>query len=384
MEIVLPTIIPCQRSEFEIPENVTYYNCAYMSPLAKDIQDIGVSSVSAKAQPWLIQPEHFFSGSNAVRKLFARLVNCLGEDVSILPSVSYGIGIAACNLSLGKGRHVIVLEDQFPSNYYPWVELAEMNQGEVLIVSRPVDGDWTRAVLNTISNCTAIVALPHCHWTDGSLLDLVAIGKYCKEQDIPLVVDATQSLGVLPLDVQEVRPAFLVAAAYKWLLGPYSVALMYCAPEYQNGRPLEFNWITRAGSENFSGLVSYTDRLCDGAAKYDVGERSNFALLPMVAKALEKILDWGVSNISETLGRYNAEIAKGAACLGFLLPPAAHSSPHLLGLRFPEKLPENVVSSLASKNIFVSVRGNAIRVAPHLYNNEEDRARFLDALKAEL
>lgn len=375
-------IIPCQREHFSIPDHVTYMNCAYMAPLSKSIEAAGIEGVRRKSSPWKTTPPDFFAQSSRVRNLFAQMVGGQGTDVCILPSVSYGIGIAAANLPIPNGANVVVLDEQFPSNYYPWLESARQSGGEMRTVARPEDGNWTPGVLAAIDDHTAIVALPHCHWTDGSLVDLEAVGAHCAEREIPLVLDVTQSLGALPLDVAKVKPAFMVAAAYKWLMGPYNIALMYVAPEYQNGKPLEYNWITRAGSEAFAGLVNYTDHLSEGAVKYDMGERSNFALLPMVETALTMLLDWGIENISATLGAYNQSIAEGAATLGFKLPPRAYTAPHLMGLRFPGKLPASLAGELAAKNIYVSVRGDAVRVSPHLYNNEKDRERFLEALKA--
>lgn len=374
--------IACQRHLFEIPEEVTYYNCAYMSPLAQPVIESGMQGMQQKSRPWEVLPKHFFEGSTRVRTLFAELIGSTAKDVAILPSVSYGVGIAAANLPLAQRHHVLVLEEQFPSNYYPWQELAKQKQATVRFVPKPAEEDnWTSALLRTMNQETAIVAVPNCHWIDGGLLDLEAIGKECRRRSIPLVIDATQSIGVMPIDLQAIKPAFLITATYKWMLGPYNMALMYVAPEYQNGVPLEYNWMNRHGSETFSGVANYTEQLVSGAAKYDMGEHSNFILLPMVAKALELLLNWGVKAISATLGSYNQDIAAGVAELGFKTSPREKTAPHLIGLRFEGALPSDLAQRLMAENVFVSVRGDAVRISPHIYNNERDKARFFDAMK---
>ena len=98
-----------------------------------------------------------------------------------------------------------------------------------------------------MDDALALVAVPHCHWTDGTWVDLVKVGARAREVGAVLAVDATQSLGALPLNVAEVQPDYLVAAGYKWLMGPYSQGYLYVAPRHREGQPLELNWITRRG-----------------------------------------------------------------------------------------------------------------------------------------
>ena len=198
-----------------------------------------------------------------------------------MPAASYGLAVAAANLRCAPGARILLLAEQFPSNVYTWRELAKQRGGEVLTIARPPDDDWTGAVLAALDERVAIAALPHCHWTDGGLLDLVAIGRRCREVGSALVLDVTQSLGALPLDLAAVAPDFLVCPGYKWLLGPYSQGYLYVAPQHRDGRPLEHNWIAREGSEDFARLIDYRERYQPGARRFDVGERSNFALLPV-------------------------------------------------------------------------------------------------------
>ena len=129
----------------------------------------------------------------------------------------------------------MVLEDQFPSNVYPWRELAREKGAKLKTVARPQDDDWTAALMDNIDENTAVVAVANCHWTDGSIIDLVKLGQRCKEIKAALVIDATQSLGALPFSVSEVQPDFVIAASYKWLLGPYSLGFMYVNPNYHDG-----------------------------------------------------------------------------------------------------------------------------------------------------
>jgi selenocysteine lyase/cysteine desulfurase len=370
-----------QRDLFEIPEDIVYLNCAYMSPQLRPAREAGEKAVSRKSRPWEITPDLFFEDAEEIRALFARLVGGDTEGVAIVPSVSYGISVAAANVPVREGEKIIILEDQFPSNVYAWRELAERSGARLVTLPRPEDLDWTRALLGEIDADTAVVAVPNCHWTDGSLVDLASVGESAHEAGAALVVDAIQSLGAYPFDVSEVRPDFLIATSYKWLLGPYGVGFMYVGEEYREGKPIEHNWINRRGSQDFSGLVDYQDAFQPGARRYDVGERSNFALLPMAAEALRQLLDWGVENVSETIGTLTDLIEEKAGELGIVTIPKERRARHMIGLMLGPDAPDDLARRLTTHNVFVSVRGESVRVSPHLYNTEEDVDRLFEVLE---
>jgi selenocysteine lyase/cysteine desulfurase len=369
-----------ERGLFEIPENVTYLNCAYMSPQLRSVREVGERAVARKSRPWKLTVSDFFEDSEKSRALFARLVGGDPDGVALIPSVSYGIAVAAANVTVQERQRILILEDQFPSNVYSWRELAKHSGAKLVTVSRPPDNDWTSAVLDDLDEDTAVVAVPNCHWTDGSLLDLARIGERAKEAGAALVVDAIQSLGAHPLDVREVRPDFLVASAYKWLLGPYGIGFLYADEGWREGTPIEHNWINRRGSDDFSRLVGYQDAFQPGARRYDVGERSNFALLPMANEALRQILHWGVENVSATIGVLTALVEREAKDRGVEAIPAKMRARHMIGLKHGSGSPEDLAAQLAAQNVFVSVRGETVRVSPHLYNTEEDINRLFAAL----
>jgi selenocysteine lyase/cysteine desulfurase len=372
--------LPSQRHLFELPDDITYLNCAYMSPQLRSVRVAGEEGIARKSQPWRLKPDDFFTETEQLRGLFARLVGGDAEGVALVPSVSYGMGVAAANLRAREGSTVLMLAEEFPSNVYPWLELARRSGARVVTLARPEDGDWTRVVLEALDERTALVALPHCHWTDGARVDLVRVGARAREVGAALAVDATQSLGAMPLNVSEVQPDFLVAASYKWMMGPYSLGFLYVAPKHREGQPLELNWIARQGSEDFSTLVSYRDEFQPGARRFDVGERSNFVLVPMAMAALRQLLEWDVAATQETLRELTRRAARGAEALGLEVPAESARAGHLVGLRKRGGYAPDTASRLAARNIFVSVRGENLRVSPHLYNTAADVDRLLEAL----
>jgi selenocysteine lyase/cysteine desulfurase len=374
-------MIPCQRHLFDIPGDIAYLNCAYMSPLMKPALEAGNAGLARKAHPWELTPEKFFTGSDEFRATAAQLVGSSTDDVAIVPSASYGIATAARNLPVKKGRSILVLAEQFPSNYYSWQRLAEANGASLKVVAWPENNDWTAAVLDSLTAEVAIAALPHVHWSSGGRLDLVRIGAACRKLGAALALDLTQSLGALPFSVGDIQPDFAVAATYKWLLGPYSVGLLYVAPKWQEGgMPLEENWIQRANARDFSSLILYTDHYDENARRFDMGERSNFALLPAAVRAMKQLLEWDVAQISETVGALNLQMANAAADLGFSAPAEPLRAPHYLCLRTKAAFPRELPEILAKEKVYVSVRGSSIRVTPHVYNTVEDCDRLIHCL----
>lgn len=374
--------LDCRRDLFDIPTDVAYLNCAYLGPMSRAVVHAGREGLERKMQPWTVGVDDFFDPVEEARQLSAQLIGGDADGVALIPSVSYGIAIAAQNLPYGRGARIVALADEFPSNVYAWKELAAREQGEFTLVPRPSDGDWTSALLDVIDDRTAIVTVPHCHWTDGALVDLVRVGECTRSVGAALVVDGTQSIGALPFDVTHIKPDVVVSANYKWLLGPYSSAFLWCAPEHRAGRPLEFNWKARASSDDFQHLISYRMDYREGARRYDVGEASNFVLVPATVAALRQTLEWGVERIEAYIRTLTDQIAAHAESIGLGVAQEHLRSGHLMGVRLRGADPEMIAKGLAEANVFVSVRGDAMRVAPHVYNNTDDVDRLFEVLRA--
>ena len=195
-----------------------------------------------------------------------------------------------------------------------------------------------------------------------------------------LVVDATQSLGAMPFPLAEIKPDFLVAAGYKWLLCPYGFGLLYVSEQWREARPLEETWLARKNAEDFTALVKYSDTYMPGARRFDVGEKCTATILPGAIAALEQLGAWGVENIAASLSSINSQLATHLEELGFHLPGVAQRCPHMFGAQLPKGHAGNMVADLKEMNIYISQRGNSLRFAPHLHVNGHDVNRLMEAL----
>ena len=380
--------LQCQRDEFGLPDDVRYLNCAYMSPLPRVSEGAGIRGMRRKRMPMGIHASDFFTQCDEIRSRFARLVGAADPSrVAIIPSASYGVAVAARNLGVGKGQNIVLLHEQFPGNVYAWRRKAAGCGAAIHTVVPPDEATrgaaWNERILEAIDENTAVVTLPQVHWTDGTIFDLVAIGRRAREVGAALVVDGTQSVGALRLDVSEIQPDALIVAAYKWLLGPYSTAVAYLGSRFDGGVPLEETWLGRNGSEDFKSLVDYQDEYQPGTAmRFDMGERANFILLPMLQASLDLILQWSPSAVQDHCRRLVAPLIDASVSLGFSVEQDEWRADHLFGLRMPEGLElEALKTELEARQIFVSLRGSALRVSPHVYNDEGDVGALIEALQ---
>lgn len=373
--------LPSQRHLFDVPADVAYFNTANLSPLLTSVREAGEQALRNRAHPWEISPPDWFSDVERLRHRAAQLFNATTDDVAFIPATSYGLATVAQNLPLAAGQRILVLHEEYPSNYYTWRRHAARSGAELVVVSRERGQMWGDAIVDALDDRVAVVAVPNVHWTDGALIDLPRVASATRELGAALVIDASQSLGVMPLDVRELRPDAVVAVGYKWLLGPFSLGYLYIAEHHRDGVPLEENWINRDGSDDFAGLVDYTDSYLPGARRFDVGQRTNFGLVPMAVAALDQILEWGIPAIADALrgvtDRLAAEIADA---VGSTAPPSESRGPHMFGVGIPRDTGARILETLSANGVTASVRGSALRISPHLHITADDCDRLVTAL----
>jgi selenocysteine lyase/cysteine desulfurase len=379
-------MLECQRQAFSLDSGVHYINCAYMSPLAKRVEEAGIAGIRRKRSPNRISARDFFEETEEARRLFARLIGGQPERVAIIPAVSYGIAIVARNTPVSAGQNIVLSEGQFPGNALAWRKLARKSGAELRTISAPDSAnraeEWNARLLEAIVESTAVVALPQVHWTDGTCFDLESLGERAAAMGAAFIIDGTQSVGALPFELSKIRADAVICAGYKWLLGPYSIGAAWMGPRYDAGEPLEETWIGRAGSEDFRALVNYRDDYRPGAARFDVGEPSNFALMPMLIEGLKLVLEWTPAAIQQYCRAWLGAALEEARSLGFGVEADRWRASHLFGLRAPRGLDLAALqAALQRSGVSVSLRGSALRVSPHVYNDDADREALLQVLR---
>ena len=381
-------MLASQRALFEMPRDICYLNSASYSPLPLRTLEAGRAAVGRKGAPWTIDAAFAHQQHERARTAAARLIQADPDDIALIPSISYGVASAAKVLKIERGTRVIVLEDDHSSPVLEWQTRAEAQGFAVETVNRPDDGDWTSAVLAAIERPGAppvsLASISSVHWSDGGLIDIEKVGAALVQRGATFLVDATQSAGVLTMDVTRLDPDFVIFPTYKWLLGPYGRAFLYIAKRHQQGIPLEQ---TSGGRRNVraENEVYFTDlNYTPDARRFDMGERDHFISLEMASIGMEMMAEWGAEAIAQRLRMLTERIAEGVRDLGVAVPARHVRAPHILSLSFGDGIPTGLIEELASEDIYVATRLGRMRVSPHVFNDEEDADRFVAGLAKRL
>lgn len=389
-----PTSVPllCQRDLFSIPGGQCYLNSAFMGPLPRLVEQAGVAALAARASPAGLTPQDFFEPAERTRKLCAQLVNADPERLAFVPTAAYATAIVAKNWHPKAGQNVVMLGDMFPSNVYPWrnwrtqhVEMRTVYPPAVPWTSRLTGASraalWNEAVMCAIDPDTTLVAVEPAHWTDGTLFDLERIGSRCREVGAAFVIDATQTVGAMPFDVQRIQPDALVVHSYKSMLSNYGLGFAVFSDRFLDASPLEESWLMRSGSENFARLVDYEDQYAKGMRRFDTSLRANPTLIAMLEAACRLLIEWQPSRVREYLLKIERQSVERMRSAGFEIADEAERCANLFGVKLPDGLnPEACRQHLAEQQIHVAVRGGTVRVSPHVYNDEHHLAQLAEAL----
>jgi len=381
-------MLSSQRDLFEMPRDICYLNAASYSPLPLRTLEAGRAAVGRKGRPWTIDASFANAQHERARKAAARLINADPADVALIPSVSYGVATAAKLLTVPRGARVIVLENDHSSPVLEWHLRADAQGFSVETIGQPADGDWTSAVLAAIERRGAspvgLASISSVHWSDGGLIDIEAVGAALRRQGAAFLIDATQGAGVLAMDVTRLDPDIVIFPTYKWLLGPYGRAFAYIAKRHQHGVPLEQ---TSSGRRDVRAEndVYFTDlRYVADARRFDMGERDHFISMEMAAIGMEMMAEWGTAAIAPRLAMLTERIEAGLRSLGVGFVERRLRAPHILSLGFKDGIPKGLVEGLAGEGVHVAARLGRMRVSPHVYNDEADADRFVEALARRL
>jgi selenocysteine lyase/cysteine desulfurase len=379
-------MLASQRALFDMPRDVAYFNAAGWSPIPKAVVDAGVRGAARKAQPWTLAPDFADAMYERTRTAAAKVINAEPDDIALVSSVGYGVSTAAKVLDVPRGSRVLVLEDDHTAPVLEWMSRAEAQGFTVETIRRPGDGDWTSAVLEAIDRKgaarLAVVSISSVHWSDGGAIDLARVGPAVKKHGGAFIVDATHAAGILELDVKALDPDFVMFPTYKWLLGPYGRAFVYVAKRHQNGVPLEQPSYGRRSVKAEQEVYFLDTRYVESARRYDMGERDQFVSMEMAAVGIETVTGFGRAAVEERLFAITRAIGEGVQTLGnkVALANARFRAPHLICLAFPGGMPDELVHRLAKEKVFAAPRLGRLRLSPHVYNDDEDVARLVNAL----
>lgn len=370
------------RGWFPVCRELAYFNAAAQAPLPLPVQEAVAAMAELQGRRGIAGYPEFRRTVDAARAAVARRVGAEPDEVAFVGGTGEALSRVAAGLDWRAGDRVVLADIEFPSNVYPWARLRD--RGVELRFVRARDGLLpAERYVEACDARTRVVAVSHVQFSTGERIDLEALGAFCEERGILLVVDAIQSLGVVPVDVRRQRIGVLAAEGRKWLMAPTGTGILRVA------RP----WIGRllpqavgAGSVEEGDDLRYRDAI-DGAGGLDVEPllrrdagrfEPGFPNLTGLA-GLEAALA-----LAERIGvaRIERAIADRVAQLVALLEEAGYA---VHGPQSPERRagivsfaartdPGRVAERLQAEGVSLSVRAGRLRLSPHVYNTEEETA----------
>jgi selenocysteine lyase/cysteine desulfurase len=320
---------------------------------------------------------------NDARKLGARLLNCQPEEVALVGPTSLALSFVAAGLSFRKGDNLLIYHDDYPSNVYPWMALAERGIEVRLLNTRGLGVIRPQDVMGQVDENTRLVALASCHFISGYRIDFQAIGKFLRERGILFCLDAIQTLGAFPTTVEHVD--FLAADAHKWLLGPCGAGLLYVRRELQEKlNPPIYGW-HNVRCPNFVAQEQIIFR--NDAAKYEAGTHNLLGLVGLIT-AMELVVEIGVENVAAELLRKRAWLVPALQAKGFTVLNADAKIENASGIISFHQAGKGLAAlhkKLTDAGVVASLRAdrkgqNYIRLSPHFYNTDAELHRTLELL----
>lgn len=372
------------REEFFEFEDVTYLNLAAQAPLpcvaAKALQKV----LEWKKVPHRIPEEAYFGLPNRVRALLARLVNGKPEEIALTTGASGGLLAVAHGIDWKPEDEVLIAAEEFPAHFSTFVPLADAGRLRVKIV-RPAQRFLTaQDFLAQIGPRTRLVSTSLVRFNDAVRIDAARLAEGCRKAGAWLLLDVSQAVGAVPLDVTTLGADFLVASGYKWLLGPFGTGFFWIREErIDQLRPGPFYWMAVKGAHDFHSLCLDNWKPEHGARRWDTPETASFFNLAALEASLEFVLRVGPEAVwqhNDGLLRQLLDALPRDRCV--LASPAESSArgPYAcISARTPEKTAE-LYEKLRAAGIIVSLRQNALRISPYLYNTERDIDRLRMAL----
>ena len=371
------------RAEFPVSRTHVFLNHAGVSPTSTRVVDAVHAFMDSTARVGRPSFDDWESLADDCRERFASLIGCAPDEVAFVRNTSHGLSLLAAGLDWRPGDRVAAaVSVEYPSNAYPWMDLAERGVAELDVIPANEDGTVTvDAAARTLRPETRVLAVSSAQYATGAVTDLAGLGELCRERGVLLCVDGIQTVGALPLDVKEAGIHFLSADSHKWMLGMMGIGAAFVDRSVvARVHPPLLGW--RSTTDNFNFDRVHYELLPD-AGRFEEGSLA-YPLIAGFGAALELLDEAGVDRIAAHVGGLVADLAGRLERLGCETAPDPGERRHILTFRHPVVAGEVLEEGLADAGAVVSLRRGRIRVSPHLYNTMEEMERVADTVRAVL
>ncbi|HSZ57205.1 MAG TPA: aminotransferase class V-fold PLP-dependent enzyme [Tepidisphaeraceae bacterium] len=370
---------------FPILSKWDFFNHAGVCPLPRGAAD-AFRTYAAQAEIDAYLGGAWYKDIEKLRVLSAQLLNCHRDEIAFIKNTGEGLSIVANGIDFHPGDRIVTTAVEYPANIYPWMEQVRRRQCKLVMVPEETDPDGRRYVpldrilAEAADPRTRLVTLSHVEFASGQRLDIAAVGRFCREHGKLFCVDAIQTLGALPVDVQAMGIDFLSADGHKWLLGPEGAGILYIRRELiESTPPLTIGWMNVKNAMDY-GNYDYT--LKEDASRYECGSYNVPGLLGLKA-SVELLANVGIDAVAKRLKTLTDHFIARVSGKGYqLLSPRNHEqwsgSVAFMSRRHDH---QPIVAALRKEHrIEIALREGRLRCSPHFYNTEAQLDRLVEAL----
>ena len=369
------------RSQMAVKGKWAYFDHGAVAPLPEPTRAAIAAWLNEAAEEGDVPWQSWSQQVERTRLAAANLVNAGVEEIALVPNTTSGISLVAEGFPWREGDNVVTLDNEFPSNLYPWLNLASRG-----VETRKVPVEDGRVDLSRVEEAmdgrTRLVSLSWVGFASGWRIDVAAAAEMCHRHGCLFFLDAIQGLGVFPLDATATGIDFLAADGHKWLLGPEGAGLLFVRREHLDLlRPLGLGWHSVQSTGGFTSEMS----LRPTAARYEGGTQNMAGMIGLGA-SLALLAELGVGPASSPVAELVLSITDYACerltSLGAVLlsPREGERRSGIVTFQVPGKDPAEIRKALLAAGIVTSCRGGGIRISPHGYAMKEEIDRLVAVL----
>lgn len=371
------------QNDFGPFDGKIWLNCASEGPLPKAAVDALKEAMEWKVRPYELTHRRFAQVPEQLKKVIGQLLNVPAEEIILGNSATYGIHLFANGIPLQKGEEVLLMQNDFPVDILPWLGL--QSKGVLIRQIKPKGYVLTpEEIAKNITKSTRVVCLPHVHTFSGHVLDIKKIGELCRARKIIFIVNFSQSLGTMPVDLAKLPVDGMTTAGFKWLCGPYGTGFCWLRPELLSS--LQYNqmfWVNVLSPEALQSTEELRLPAKNGARQYDVFGTANFFNFRPLTAAIEYLLTIGIDKIYDHNKELVEKIISGLdpAKYQLLSPQREGERSMLVVFSHKDKLRnKDIFQFLLTQGMYLALWKGNLRASAHIYNTQEDIHKLLNVL----
>ncbi|MBV9158273.1 MAG: aminotransferase class V-fold PLP-dependent enzyme [Acidobacteriaceae bacterium] len=362
------------RSEFPVTRELIYLNHAAVAPLCRPAAEAMKHLAEDACLHGSLHYSEWMDTYEGLRQAAANLINASTAEIAIVKNTSEGISTVAGGFDWRPGDRIIAFQEEFPSNYYPWLRLEK----------RGVDVTWL-SIYDPIERIAEalpgarLLAISYVNYLSGYRVDLKTIGELCQRHNCFFLVDAIQGMGVFPIDVEACHIDALAADGHKWMLGPEGNGVLYVRRKWLDAiEPVEFGWTNPASYADYS---SRDMTLRPDAGRYECGTLNTIGCFGLRA-AIEFLLEVGIEQIATAVESRANQLEAGVLEKGYevMVKRTTQTGSGIVSFRHPFLDCRSIVSDLKQNRIAAAPRQGWVRMSPHFYISPDDIEQAVELL----